>query len=164
MVRKEFLCETPEKTAALGFALGNLIDKGSVVLLSGGLGAGKTLFAKGIAKALGIDENEVSSPSFSLVNRYSGSKIENTEIYHIDLWRLGPDSDFDLEIGLSEILDMENAIVLIEWSEHLGNYELGGKVFRVIIKGEGEEPRIIQIIAAEREFFAKMGAGETRCG
>lgn len=163
-MRKEFLCETPEKTAALGFALGNLIVKGSVVLLSGGLGAGKTLFAKGIAKALGIDENEVSSPSFSLVNRYSGSKIENTEIYHIDLWRLGPDSDFDLEIGLSEILDMENAIVLIEWSEHLGNYELGGKVFRVIIKGEGEEPRIIQIIAAEREFFAKMGAGETRCG
>lgn len=164
MVKREFLCRTPEETAALGFNFGNLLPAGSVVLLYGNLGAGKTLFVKGIAKAFGIEESDVSSPSFSLVNQYSTGDPGSATIYHIDLWRLSPGADFDIEISLGEILDLENAIVLIEWGDRLENYEINGTVFEVFIKGEGEEPRRIEITAAEEAFFWNMGAGEAECG
>ncbi len=81
----EYICRTPEETFDLGEKLGESLNGGEVVLLSGGLGAGKTLFTKGILYALRYDVDEVTSPSFTLVNFY---KTEKFEVYHINFWRL----------------------------------------------------------------------------
>ena len=96
------------------------------VLLYGDLGAGKTMFAKGLAEGFGvIDVDEVSSPTFTLINQYSG----RVKIYHIDLYRIETGR---LEgLGLEEIFDDPNAAVIVEWAERLGIFETPGalKVF-----------------------------------
>jgi len=96
------------------------------VLLYGDLGAGKTLFARGLAEGFGVhDINEVSSPTFTLINQYSG----RVKIYHIDLYRIAPGK---LEgLGLEEIFDDPGAAVIVEWAERLGSFDTPGarKVF-----------------------------------
>jgi tRNA threonylcarbamoyladenosine biosynthesis protein TsaE len=96
------------------------------VLLYGDLGAGKTVFAKGLAEGFGVsDVNEVSSPTFTLINQYSG----RVRIYHIDLYRIETGK---LEgLGLEEIFDDPSAAVIVEWAERLGTFETPGarKVF-----------------------------------
>jgi tRNA threonylcarbamoyladenosine biosynthesis protein TsaE len=111
-------------------------------LLYGDLGAGKTLFTKGILYALDFDVDEVTSPSFTLVNLY---KTENFDVYHIDFWRLDENSDVASAVGLNEILDDEKAIVICEWSERLKNFLFPKNVFHVKIEGDGDDPRRITI-------------------
>ena len=93
------------------------------VLLYGDLGAGKTIFAKGLAEGFGVlDVDEVSSPTFTLINQYSG----RLRIYHIDLYRIETGR---LEgLGLEEIFDDTNAAVIVEWAERLGSFETPGAV------------------------------------
>lgn len=137
-----FVCETPDDTFSLGHRIGESVGAGDVILLYGGLGAGKTLFTKGILSALDYDLDEVTSPSFALVNLY---KTKDFNVYHIDLWRLGADSDVETSIGLGEILENENALVIIEWADKLEETSFGGNVTKVNIDGDGDEPRTIQI-------------------
>lgn len=139
----EYLCETPEKTFAAGKKLGKTLRGGEIVLLSGGLGAGKTLFTKGILVALDFDVDEVTSPSFSLVNLY---RTEKFDVYHIDFWRLDGNSDVAFAVGLDEILDDEAAIVIIEWSERLKKISFSNKIIRVSIEGDGDQTRKIKLI------------------
>lgn len=139
---EKFTCETPEETFALGEKLGESLRGGEIVLLYGGLGAGKTLFTKGILYALRFDVDEVTSPSFTLVNLY---KTEKFNIYHIDLWRLDKNTDVIRAVGLDEILEDETAIVIVEWSEKLKNKSFPNKTIRVEIKGDGEEERQLRI-------------------
>ena len=80
-----YVCETPEETFDLGEKIGESLRGGEMILLSGNLGAGKTLLTKGVLYALEYDVDEVTSPSFSLVNLY---KTEKRDVYHIDLWRI----------------------------------------------------------------------------
>ena len=133
---------SPDATFAIAEKLGENLFAGDVVLLSGGLGAGKTLFAKGILQSLDYDIDEVTSPSFTLVNLY---KTEKFNVYHIDLWRLEEGTDIAFAIGLSEIADDEKAVIIIEWSERLAEYPFAGKIFRVRIEGDGDEPRSISV-------------------
>jgi tRNA threonylcarbamoyladenosine biosynthesis protein TsaE len=96
------------------------------VLLYGDLGAGKTTFAKGLAEGFGVtDVDEVSSPTFTLINQYSGL----VQIYHIDLYRI--DTGKLDGLGLEEIFDRPDAAVIVEWAERLGSFETPGalKVF-----------------------------------
>jgi tRNA threonylcarbamoyladenosine biosynthesis protein TsaE len=86
-----------------------------IVLLSGGLGAGKTLFTKGVLSALDFDVDEVTSPSFTLVNLYRAK----FDVYHIDFWRLENIENVGAAVGLNEILEDETAIFIAEWSERL---------------------------------------------
>ncbi|HEX8638247.1 MAG TPA: tRNA (adenosine(37)-N6)-threonylcarbamoyltransferase complex ATPase subunit type 1 TsaE, partial [Pyrinomonadaceae bacterium] len=109
---KIFFCETPEDTFDLGDRIGESLRGGEMILLSGGLGAGKTLLTKGILYALRFDVDEVTSPSFTLVNLY---KTETLDVYHIDLWRLDENSDAAFAVGLYEILEDETAVTIIEW-------------------------------------------------
>jgi tRNA threonylcarbamoyladenosine biosynthesis protein TsaE len=138
----EVICKTPGETFELGEKIGESLQGGEAVLLSGGLGAGKTLLTKGILYALDFDADEVTSPSFTLVNLY---KTENFDIYHIDFWRLDENSDVTFEVGLDEIFEDETAIVIIEWSEKLQNFSFPAKVVSVKIEGDGDEPRKISI-------------------
>lgn len=134
--------QTADETFAAGEDLGESLAGGDVVLLFGGLGAGKTLFTKGILNALEFDIDEVTSPSFTLVNLY---KAERFDVYHIDLWRLDGKIDAAAAVGLDEIIENENAITIIEWADRLGSFSFSNPVIRVNIEGDGDEPRVITI-------------------
>jgi tRNA threonylcarbamoyladenosine biosynthesis protein TsaE len=112
-------------------------------LLSGPLGAGKTIFVKGICAALGVAEDDVTSPSFTLVNPYSGRLL----LYHIDLYRLDEGASAAHAVDLDELLADENAVIVIEWAERMGSYPLPGNVWRISLEGDGDSPRKISIQA-----------------
>lgn len=103
--------ESAAATQALGHRLGELLRAGDVVALSGDLGAGKTVFTRGIAAGAGA-WGYVASPTFTLIREYEGQ----VPIYHVDLYRLDDASQL-ADLGLEEILDRA-AIVVIEWAEH----------------------------------------------
>ncbi len=139
---KDFICNSPQETFDAGESLGETLEGGEMILLSGGLGAGKTLFTKGILYALEFDVDEVTSPSFTLVNLY---KTEKFDVYHIDLWRLDENTDVAFAVGLNEILEDETAVVIIEWSERLKKFAFPEKTVRVSIEGDGDETRQLQV-------------------
>lgn len=129
------------ETFALGKQIGVQLSGGEILLLDGPLGAGKTVFIKGLASALGIDPEEVTSPSFTLVNPYAG----RFPLFHIDLYRLGEGAVAAHAVDLEELLTDEHAVVVIEWAERLGQYPLPANVWRIAIAGDGEAPRRISI-------------------
>ena len=139
---KSYVCESPEDTFELGEKMGEGLRGSEMILLSGGLGAGKTLLTKGLMCGLEYDVDEVTSPSFTLVNLY---KTENFNVYHIDLWRLNEGSDAAFAVGLNEILEDETAVVIIEWAEKLKNFSFPRKIFIVEIIGDGEDRRTVKI-------------------
>jgi tRNA threonylcarbamoyladenosine biosynthesis protein TsaE len=139
---ENYVSNSPEETFEIGEKVGASLKVGDVVLLYGNLGAGKTLFTKGILYALDFDIDEVTSPSFTLVNLY---KTDRFNVYHLDFWRLQENSDVAFAVGLREILEEENAVVIIEWSERLKDFTFPGKVFSVKIEGDGDDPRKIEI-------------------
>ena len=141
----EWQSESPEETHDLGLRFGNSLRGGEIVLLGGPLGAGKTLFVKGLAAALGIPEDEVTSPSFTLVNHYTG----RLALYHIDLYRLSEGAQAAHAVDLDELLSDERAVIVIEWAERMGNYPLPPTVWRINIAGDGEDPRLINISGPE---------------
>jgi tRNA threonylcarbamoyladenosine biosynthesis protein TsaE len=142
ILKENYICRTPENTFDLGEKIGQSLKGGEIILLSGGLGAGKTLFTKGLMHGLEYDVDEVTSPSFALVNLY---KAESFEVYHIDLWRIDENSDAAFAVGLDEILDDKNAVVIIEWSERLRNFSFPENTFAVKIEGDGDDARKISI-------------------
>ena len=138
---QDFVCETPQATFDLGDTLGETLQGGEMILLAGNLGAGKTLFTKGILYALDFDVTEVTSPSFTLVNLY---RTEKFDVYHIDLWRIDERLDAALAVGLPEILEDEKAVTIIEWSERLRDFAFSARTFRVTIEGDGDDARKIK--------------------
>jgi tRNA threonylcarbamoyladenosine biosynthesis protein TsaE len=138
----EYVCATPEDTFDAGEKLGLTLTGGEMILLTGGLGAGKTLFTKGVLYALDFDTREVTSPSFTLVNLY---KTRRFDVYHIDLWRLDENSDVAFAVGLNEILEYETAVVIIEWSERLKKFSFPEKTVRVEILGDDDDARKLRI-------------------
>lgn len=101
------------QTRAIAAHLAGTLNAGDVLLLSGDLGAGKTAFTRGLAEGLGIDANEVTSPTFTLVHEYRGGRLP---LVHVDLYRLDR-IDLD-EIGLDQDLAAKG-VVAIEWADRL---------------------------------------------
>lgn len=128
-------------TFALARQIGTQLSGGEILLLDGPLGAGKTVFVKGLASALGIDPEEVTSPSFTLVNPYAG----RLQLFHIDLYRLDEGAAAAHAVDLEELLTDERAVVVIEWAERLGHYPLPANVWHITISGDGETARCISI-------------------
>ncbi len=108
-----FQSRSPEETRALGERLGRCLEPGDVVLLSGELGAGKTVFVQGIARGAGY-EGAVSSKSFVLLGEYSG----RVQIYHADLYRLEAPEQVE-ELALDEVC--ADGALVVEWPERAGN-------------------------------------------
>ncbi|HEX8566913.1 MAG TPA: tRNA (adenosine(37)-N6)-threonylcarbamoyltransferase complex ATPase subunit type 1 TsaE [Pyrinomonadaceae bacterium] len=135
----EFVCASPKETFTLGEKFAESLRGGETILLRGGLGAGKTLFVKGAMNALDFDIDEVTSPSFTLVNLYRAK----FDVYHIDLYRIERNAAF--AVGLDEIVENENAVVFIEWAERLGDFPLSEKTIEISIGGDGDEPRRITL-------------------
>lgn len=107
--------DSPEKTFAIACELARRNPGAGSFYLHGDLGAGKTLFTKGIASFHGIDPSRVTSPTFALVQRHSGGK---RVLYHIDLYRIEQERELQ-ELGIEE-LEEEGAILVVEWAEKLG--------------------------------------------
>ncbi len=147
MEKSDYLCKTPNETFAFGEKLGCSLAGGDVLLLYGGLGAGKTLLTKGILEALEFDIDEVTSPSFTLVNLYKTAKFD---VYHIDLWRLDGGGDVASAVGLEEILENDGAVTIIEWADRLDGYSFPNNTIKITIEGDGDEPRRISIIHREK--------------
>jgi tRNA threonylcarbamoyladenosine biosynthesis protein TsaE len=142
------ISRSPDETFELGEKIGAELGGGEVILLTGGLGAGKTLFTKGVLNSIGFDVDEVTSPSFTLVNLYKTARFD---VYHIDLWRSDGNEDAAFSVGLDEILENETAVVIVEWADRLGSFKFFGRtVYYVDISGDGDQPRQIEIKSTEQ--------------
>jgi tRNA threonylcarbamoyladenosine biosynthesis protein TsaE len=104
-----------EETAAVAREIAAGVKAGDVILLSGNLGAGKTAFVRGLAAGLGIDPENVSSPTFTLVHEYRGGRLT---LYHADLYRLERVATEDL--GLEE-MGIADGVLAIEWPDRLAH-------------------------------------------
>jgi len=105
----EHLTSSEAETAAVGRSLGRTLTTGAAVLLRGPLGAGKTAFARGLAEGLGCDPDDVSSPTFTIVQEYRGPIV----LQHVDLYRLSPAEVDDL--ALEDL--WENSVLAVEWPD-----------------------------------------------
>src|SRR5438876_7705038 len=138
----EWISNSERETFDLGVRIGTQLSGGEILLLSGPLGAGKTMLVKGIGHAIGLDEEDVSSPSFTLVNPHQGRLL----LYHIDLYRLDEGAPAAHAVDLDDILRDERAVVIIEWAERMGLYPLPDSVSRISIAGDGDAERKIEIM------------------
>jgi tRNA threonylcarbamoyladenosine biosynthesis protein TsaE len=147
--------ESEEQTSSVARRFAAELPPGAVVLLTGDLGAGKTAFVRGMAAGLGIDPEEVSSPTFTLIQEYRSStrsdrpglveRRERRVLSHVDLYRLeGVELD---DLGLDE-LGEGGAVVAIEWAEKLASPPAGA--FRVTIADLGGDAREIRIERDDR--------------
>ncbi len=128
--------DSEEQTSAAGERFAARLRPGDVVLLFGDLGAGKTAFVRGVAKALGASPDDVSSPTFTLIQEYRGP----ITLQHVDLYRLKPS---EIEgLGLDELTDGE-AVVAIEWADRWTGAPLDAWAVR--LQHEGEDRRRIVI-------------------
>lgn len=137
MINGEFITRSAAATFDLAARIAAQLHTHTVFLLSGDLGAGKTVFAKGLAAGLEIDPVEVTSPSFTLINEYAG----RLRLYHIDLYRL--DAGACRELGLEEIFADDQAVAVIEWAERLDEVPAGA--IRVLIEYVSDSERRIRI-------------------
>lgn len=133
---------SPQQTVGLARKLGERMKGKEVIALFGGLGMGKTVFARGIAKGMGLDA-EISSPTFALVHEHAG-KIP---LYHFDMYRV--ETYYDLcSTGFFDYLET-NGVLCIEWSENIEN-ALPENSLRVCIeRGKTDGERILTIIGDE---------------
>ena len=105
------LLPTPEDTEAFAEVFAARLEPGDVVALEGDLGAGKTCFVRGLARGLGIDPADVSSPTFVSMQQYGGGRVP---LVHVDAWRMHGAQDLET-IGWDELLSAREAIVAVEW-------------------------------------------------
>jgi tRNA threonylcarbamoyladenosine biosynthesis protein TsaE len=145
----EYRTESAEETFELAFAIGERLAGGEIFLLRGDLGAGKTVFTKGLAAGLEIDPAEVTSPTFTLVNRHEG----RLNLYHLDLYRLEDATTVLHDLGWEEMLDDRRAVIVIEWPERLARTSLP-LAFDVeiveIIDGDGGSRRLSIVLHSWR--------------
>jgi tRNA threonylcarbamoyladenosine biosynthesis protein TsaE len=141
----EFVTHSAEETFELAYRIGESITESitesKVFLLSGDLGAGKTVFTKGIGAGLDIDPADINSPTFTLVNYHDG----RMRLYHLDLYRLSGSADEIYALGLDEILAEQNVVVVIEWAERLGTFAIP-EAYEVSISDPGDDKRRIEIV------------------
>jgi tRNA threonylcarbamoyladenosine biosynthesis protein TsaE len=126
------------ETRALAAALAGDLRPGTVLLLSGDLGAGKTAYVRGLAEGLGLDPDVVTSPTFTLVHEYRGGRLP---LVHVDLYRL--DSADLAELGLDDDLAAAG-VVAVEWPERLTRPVPGA--VRIRIEDAGGDERVIYSI------------------
>lgn len=140
----EFITHSAEETFELAYRIGEAIAETAVFLLVGDLGAGKTVFTKGIGAGLGIDPAEINSPTFTIVNQYEG----RMRLYHLDLYRIEGGANEIHELGLEEMLEDSSAVVVIEWAERLGAQAIAGG-YRVKIADLGKDERVLSLVCIE---------------
>jgi len=139
VAKREIITHSPEETIENGRKIGAGLKPPALILLSGDLGAGKTTLTKGIVSGLGAaKEEDVTSPTFTLVHRYQGAR----RVYHVDLYRVVSFHDFET-LGLEDVFS-EEAVVIVEWSEKF-SLSTGWPVVRIHLDHLSEDARRIVI-------------------
>ena len=133
-----FVADSVEKTNSLGKKLGSFMLAGDLIALSGELGAGKTTFVKALARGLGIPEDDVSSPSYTLLNEYTG----RIPMYHFDLYRLEGADDVD-DLGFDEYMEGDG-LAVVEWAD-VAPQILPSEYLEIKIMISGEESRDLEL-------------------
>lgn len=138
-----FIAHDEAETFQFAARLAAQLTGGEILLLNGTLGAGKTTLVKAIMDRLGYDPREVTSPTFTLVNRYDA----HLTVYHLDLYRLDAGARHAAAaVDLDELLSDETAVIVIEWAERLGAYPLPAESVRhITIEGIGDDARRITL-------------------
>ena len=136
------ITQSEEQTEAIGRDLAGGLEAGGILLIAGDLGAGKTAFVRGLAAGLGIDPNDVSSPTFTLVHEYRGGRLA---LYHADLYRLDRAATEDL--GLEE-MGVADGVLAIEWPDRLTHQLDDAR--RITIEIVDEHTRRVSIEGAAR--------------
>ena len=139
MKTETLITHTPGETEAFAARLAAELPEGSVLALYGNLGAGKTVFARGFARGLGITE-PISSPTFTILQEYP---YNGKMFYHMDLYRIA-DAASALGFGVDEFIDDPKAYKLIEWPERIESL-LPEKCLTVEITHKGDEERSLRI-------------------
>lgn len=157
----QFTTASQPETVSLGKKIGEALQAGDVLVLTGDLGAGKTQLTKGIAAGLGIDA-DVTSPTFTIEMVYEGGRLP---LYHFDLYRLDDPDQLD-DIGLYDVLGADGACV-IEWGEQFAD-EIGPERVDVYVRrlddeaAPGVEPsRQVELVAHDARGEALLGALNT---
>jgi tRNA threonylcarbamoyladenosine biosynthesis protein TsaE len=119
------------ETAAVARELAASLDAGAVVLLHGDLGAGKTVFVRGLAEGLGVEPDAVSSPTFTIVQEYRGGRLP---LFHVDLYRLDDPREIE-DLGLDEIA--AGGVLAIEWADKLPRPARDAVVVRIALDDDG---------------------------
>lgn len=141
---KTFHTHSAEETTDLGRQLAAELEPGSVVLLRGDLGAGKTTLVKGIAEGFNAAEAEaVTSPTFTLIHEYRGPEVT---LYHIDLYRIDTPRELDT-LALDDLME-PNTILLIEWGEKFERFA-EERDFEIAIEHLGADERRISFLNKE---------------
>ena len=135
-MEKTFTVRTAEEMEALGRSIGEKCTPGTVISLRGSLGAGKTVFAKGVARSLGIQE-AIVSPTFTLVQEYEG----RLPMYHMDLYRITSEDDFQM-IGGEDML-YSDGVTLVEWSEIINDTLPIGTLFVQITVNDDQSRTVV---------------------
>ncbi len=144
MIEKRLKTRSVPGTLALGQTVMELmLPTPRLVILRGDLGAGKTTLVKGIAQALGASADEVTSPTFTLVHEYAGTR---RKLYHLDLYRLEREEEL-LVLGMEEMENDPDALVLVEWGE---------KFPSIIARARGQVAIQLGDESEERLFFVQM--------
>ncbi len=156
MAGRSLLTHSAEETIQLGRQVARQLVPPVVVLLAGDLGAGKTTFAKGLVAGLGVAaEEDVTSPTFTLVHEYGPQQQEEKEdalrVYHVDLYRIDTEREMET-LGLEDLM-AERAVVIVEWGQKLGssfeNPWPGSRTLQVRMEAVGDTERRIEIQAVE---------------
>lgn len=134
---------SPEETIAFAEKIGKLLRGGDIVAYRGGLGAGKTTFTRGIAVGMGLPD-EVSSPTFALVNEYRGKELT---LYHFDMYRILNAESLETT-GFYDYIS-EDAVIVCEWSENIADC-LPENVITVTLEAVGENVRKITVEGDDR--------------
>lgn len=147
-----FFTSSEDQTVTLGVAIGRLLRAGDVLALDGELGAGKTRLVRGIAEGLGLDQGQVSSPTYVIVHEYTkqigraGGMSVQTPLYHVDAYRLSGPDDLD-SLGWERVVE-GMGVVVIEWAARIASaLEREPSLGRMRIQAEDETERRLDLVA-----------------
>ena len=147
----KLLSRSPAETETVGFRIGSLLRAGMLVKLYGELGAGKTTRVKGIARAFGIEKDDVISPSFTIITEYKSSP----RFYHLDLYRIAGSRDLE-STGIWDCIG-ENSVTVVEWPEHAED-ELPKDALSVRISHKNLDERDIEIEGMDEKDWHNLQA------
>jgi len=147
----KLISRSPAETETVGFRIGSLLRAGMLVKLYGELGAGKTTMVKGIARAFGIEKDDVISPSFTIITEYKSSP----RFYHLDLYRIAGSRDLE-STGIWDCIG-ENSVTVVEWPEHAED-ELPKDALSVRISHKNLDERDIEIEGMDEKDWHNLQA------
>ena len=139
---ERIISNSPAETEKIGEKLAQSLNGTEVIALFGGLGMGKTAFTRGLCRGLGVDDG-VSSPTFALVNEYSGK----VNIYHFDMYRVTTWDDL-YSTGFFDYID--TGVLVIEWSENIEGALPDNALKITISRGENDDQRIFEIEGTDK--------------